>query len=202
MGASIGIALTVIFVVFLKVSLWGCYCARRKRVGLVRRRVTCVRVPILEHDHLQQEHERAEREISARSPPPYSPLPLEDRSNPSEGAPPVYTPIPTTSPNETTESAQTQSVGGNTEVVQGDTMVPPPANPPNYSPNADQNANSAETSQTQGTGMAGNAEQANDVPQVPSAVPPPSNPANPSTHTSQNATEQNAQENTIGPFLT
>ena len=188
-GPSIGIAVAVIFAVILKLSLCGYhYSRRRQRVLVVRRRVTCVRVPIVENDQLQREHERAEGGIPANPPPAYSP-----RDNTPKGPPPLYTPLPTTSSNETSESAQAHGARDNTthvpDVQQGDTMVPPPAYQPNNVANTHQNANTdqnasteqnastgqngntgqnANTDQTQAAaGMTGNAEQANGVLQDP-----------------------------------
>ena len=212
-GPSIGIAITVISVV---ISLCGCCSRSRRRQGalVVRRRVSCVRVPIVENDQLQREHERAEGEIPARLPSAYSP-----RDNTPKEPHSLYTPMPTTSSNETSESAQAHGARNNTAhvhgVQQGETMVPPAAYQSNYvanteqNGNTDQNANTEQnantnqngnqngntdqngnTAQTQAAGMTGNAEQANGVPHVQGSleIPPSTNRAS-------------SKPNTMGPFL-
>ena len=229
MGGSIGVAVGVIFLVILKLALWASWRARRQRgVIIVRRRVTCVAVPIVENDELQREHERAAQGIPDRPPPAYSPRPFESNTpSPPVGPPPEYSATNQNVNTNSVQTDQTQTAGdnGNTEeingVPQGSTMVPPPAYSPNRATNPNENS-SVQTDQTQRAGVtAGNTEEINGVPQGNTIIPPSITSPSPPVNLSENTTGQNSvqtdqrgeltgnteeingdpQGNTMGPFI-
>ena len=135
-GAYVGIVIAGVFLVILKLAVWVSWCSRRRRVVVVRRRVTCVAVPIVNQDELQREHERAMQ--PDRPPPAYSPRPFEDNTEEAPtGPPPVYSRSPPSNENEninSSETAQNQTSGesGNAEGVTNVAQDPIP--PPAYSP--------------------------------------------------------------------
>ena len=154
----------------------------------MRRRTTCVRVPILEDDEVQREHERAERVIPTRQPPSaYRPRPFRD--NPENSVlqpPPVYTPTSRINPKQTTNSAQSVRNNRNTNNVNGvqqdHRIAQPAAVSQRHSASTDQNTNSVHTYQTQG--VTNNAKQTSAVLQGSFRVPPSTNPASCLSNTS------------------
>ena len=105
-GAYVGIVIGGVLLVILKLAVWVSWCSRRRRVVVVRRRVTCVAVPIVNEDELQREHERAME--PDRPPPAYSPRPFEDNTaEPPTGPPPVYSRNPPSNENENINSSET-----------------------------------------------------------------------------------------------
>ena len=225
-GAYVGIVIAGVLLVILKLAVWVSWCSRRRRVVVVRRRVTCVAVPIVNQDELQHEHERAMQ--PDRPPPAYSPRPFEDNSEePPTGPPPVYSRNPPSNENEninSSETAQNQrsEESGNAEGV---TNVPQdPVPPPAYSPTPAVNMGQTPISdQAQRAGVVGTINQ-------PHGAPPAGNTITPSRafsqqppgnllldNTGQNPSQMNPtqrenaihmtdqsngdQSNTIGPFV-
>ena len=213
----------------LKLAFWVSWCARRERVVVVRRRITCVAVPIVNHNELQEEHERAMQ--PDRPPPAYSPRPFQDNTHsngePPSGPPPEYSLNLPTNENEdanSTEIAQNQRSGATGEVnsVPQD-HIPPPAYSANSAPNADQNPTSGPTDQTQSAGEVGTTDETNSVPPGNTITSPVASSSSPVGNLSQNNTGQNLTptnptqrenatsvtdesnadpwNNTIGPFV-
>lgn len=154
-----------------------CY-ARRRRVVVVRRRVTCgVTVPIVQNDELQREHERAEQETSDY-PPPYTP-----RAETWEGG--------MQSDNENPDQIQHEEMVNADEdhgTPPGSAMVPPPAYSPSPATISSENTNSAQTDPAQREGIPGNIEGSHGVTQGSTMVPPPEYSPSPADNQLENTT--------------
>ncbi|XP_028392580.1 uncharacterized protein LOC114517128 [Dendronephthya gigantea] len=179
-GAYIGIAVASVVVIILKVTLWASWCQRRttqrERVITVRRRITCVAVPIVQCDELQREYERTDRGIPDRPPPAYSPRPFQDVAHNDEerhaliqgerqgeaapiGPPPAYSPNPVDDPTTQTDQSAHLETGNTEEMnsaprVQSSTMVPPPAYTPStvVNPTAQHSTQSDQTQRREASG--------------------------------------------------
>ena len=190
-GAYVGIVIAGVLLVILKLAVWVSWCSRRRRVVVVRRRVTCVTVPIVNHDELQREHERAMQRD--RPPPAYSPRPFEDNpEEPPTGPPPVYSRNPPSNENEninSSETAQNQrsEESGNAEGVTNvpQEPIPPPAYSPTPAVNMGQTPISGQAGQAQRAEVIGTINQPHGTINQPHGAPPAGNTITPSRAFSQ-----------------
>ena len=165
----------------------------------------------MNHDELQEEHERAMQ--PDRPPPAHSPPPLQDNihsnGEPPSGPPPEYSLNPPTNENEdtnSTEIAQNQRSGATGEVnsVPQD-HIPPPAYSPSPALNTDQNPTLGPAGQTQSAGVIGASDETNSVPPgntITSPVASSSSPVGnlPPNNTGQNLTPMNPTQRKKGHF--